>query len=142
MYKQVTAKDVQLRKEVQENIGYANYDNELFEISISVSTLNRSYERNIVLVEQLLHDQPFNYVDVLSIVAELHSAVFDQWKLYDHKAKEMNREETRHSDRVIRDRDLLREIRDSIEDLWSYTDSLGLEIDEEGNIENRLERKL
>lgn len=137
-----TAEDVHLKRDVIDNIGYANYEHEMFELSITISTLDNTFKRNNVLVEQLLHIQPLNYVDVLNLNSILFDIVYDMWKAYREQMVDISIEtDEPRSQSFFRKRDLLRELRDCLEDLMTHTDSLGLEIDKEGKIENRLPRK-
>lgn len=137
-----TAENVELRRDVIDNIGYANYEHEMFELSITISTLDSNFNRNQVLVEQLLHSQPLNYVDVLNLNSIVYDVIHDIWKAYHEQMVDVSIEtDEPRSQSFFRKRDLLKELRDRIEDLMTHTNSLGLEIDEEGNIENRLPRE-
>ena len=116
----------------KDNIGLADYTNERFGISLTISTVDQNNEKATELVEYNFFPYPISLVDLMHLVSHMYGAMYDEAKNVENSEIVYTDEESK------RVRELINYVGSGIEDLQGYTDCLLLEFDDEGNIVNRL----
>ena len=116
----------------KDNIGLADYENERFGVSLTISTLDKRNEKATELVEYNFFPYPISLVDLMHLVSHMYGAMYNEAKIVEESEIVYSDEE------LVRIRELINYVGSGIEDLQGYTDCLLLEFDDEGNITNRL----
>ena len=123
---------------LQDNIGLADYENERFGISITISTVYENNERNTDLVEYNCIPEPISYLDLLLLVPHMYEALYKQGAGIHKLIKgDDSGDILEAGSNLRREREIVAYLGDAFESLTEFTDSLLLEFDDEGNIENR-----